>query len=181
MRARPPKSGGNRLADLEVDGAELGLDDHVGGEAAVEGMKDVVGGAGAVGPGVAPVEMVVVNEGSIEDDAAVGPERGGQSVGGVGGGAAETGWAGLALGIGFNGEAGEVGNELVDFAGLCRPPCFDGGIEGVVGGEAADGLGAGEVDAEGEADAPGTQDTGNAGEAAEHPWTQEGRSSVDVC
>src|SRR5580693_1462382 len=80
----------DRLANLEVDGAFLGLDDDVGQELAVEGMKDVVGGAGAVGFGIVPVEVVVVDESAIEDDAAVGRERGGEGVVGVGGSAAKT-------------------------------------------------------------------------------------------
>ncbi len=88
---------------------------HVGRELAVERMKDVVGGAGAVGLGIAPVEMVVVDEGAIEHDAAVGRERGGERVGGVGRGAAKAGGAGLALGVGLDGEAGEVGDERSRF------------------------------------------------------------------
>ena len=59
------------LAGLEVDGAFLGLDDDVGRELAVERMEDVVGGAGAVGLGVVPVEVMVVDEGAVENDAAV--------------------------------------------------------------------------------------------------------------
>ena len=82
------------LAGLEVDGAFLGLDDDVGGELAVEGMKDVVGGAGAVGLGVAPVGVMVVDEGAVEDDAAVRRERGGQDVGRIGRRAAEAGGPG---------------------------------------------------------------------------------------
>ena len=78
----------NGLADLEIDGAVFDLDDDVVGELAVEGMEDVVGGAGAVGFDVVPVEMMVVDEGAVEDDAAVGLERRGEHVGGVDGRAA---------------------------------------------------------------------------------------------
>ena len=59
------------LAHLEIDGAVLDLDDDVVVELAVERMEVVVGGAGAVVLGIAPVEVVVVDEGAIEDDAAV--------------------------------------------------------------------------------------------------------------
>ena len=156
------------LAGLEVDGAFLGLDDDVGSELAVEGMEDVVGGAGAVGFGVVPVEVMVVDEGAVENDAAVGREGGGESVGGVGGGAAVAGGAGLAFGVGLDGEAGEVGDEGVDLVDLGGPPGFHGGIEGIVGGEAADVLRAGDVDADGETDAPGAHGVGDAGEALEH-------------
>jgi hypothetical protein len=97
-------------------------------------MKDVVGGAGAVGFGVVPVEVVVVDEGAVEDDAVVRSEGGGEGVGGVGGGAAKAGGAGLAFGVGLDGEAGEVGDEGVNLVGLCGPPGLDRGVEGVVGG-----------------------------------------------
>jgi hypothetical protein len=84
----------NRLAGLEVDGALFGLDNDVGGEFAVEGMEDVVCGAGAVGFAVAPVEVVVVDEAAVEDDASVGREGGCEGVGGVGRGAAKVGGPG---------------------------------------------------------------------------------------
>ena len=57
------------LAGLEIDGAFFGLDDDVGANLPSSGWKYVVGGAGAVGFGVAPVEMMVVDEGAVEDDA----------------------------------------------------------------------------------------------------------------
>ncbi len=142
------EEGRDGLARLEVDGAFLGLDDDVGRELAIEGMEDVVGGAGAVGLGVAPVGVMVVDEGAVEDDAAVGSERGGEGVGGVGGRAAKAGGAGLAFGVGLDGEAGEVGDERVDLVDLGGPPGFHGGVEGIVGGEAADLLRAGDIDGE---------------------------------
>ena len=95
--------------------------------------KDVVGGAGAVGLGVAPVEVVVVDEGAVEHDAAVGFESGGEGVGGVGRGAAVAGGAGLALGVRLDGEAGEIGNERVNLVDLGGPPGADCRVERVVG------------------------------------------------
>ena len=85
------------FARLEVDGAFLGLDDDVRGELAVERMEDVVSGASAVGFGVAPVSVMVVDEGAIEDDSAVRRERSGEGVGGICGSAAKAGGAGLAF------------------------------------------------------------------------------------
>ena len=153
----------NRLAGLEVDGALFGLDNDVGGEFAVEGMEDVVGCAGAVGFGVAPVEVVVVDEAAVEDDASVGREGGCEGVGGVGRGAAKVGGAGLAFGVGLDGEAGEVRDEGVNLVGFGGPSGFYGGVERIVCGEAADGLRAGDGDCEGELDSPGAEGVGNAG------------------
>ena len=156
------------LARLEVDGAFLGLDDDVGRELAVERMEDVVGGAGAVGLGIAPVEVMVVDEGAVEDDSAVRCERGGEGVGGVGGRAAKAGGAGLAFAVGLHGEAGEVGNERVDLVDLGGPPGLHGGIERIVGVEAADLLRAGDIDGEADANAVGPHRLGNARNAFEH-------------
>src|SRR5580704_11951282 len=61
----------NRFARLEVDRAVLDLDDDVVIELAVERMEIVVGGFGAVVFRIAPVEMMVVDESAIEDEAAM--------------------------------------------------------------------------------------------------------------
>jgi hypothetical protein len=161
-------------------GPSFGLNNDVGQEFAVEGMEDVVGGAGAVGFGVAPVEVVVVDEGAVEDDSMMGREGGGEGVGGVGGGAAKAGGAGLAFGVGLDGEAGEVGDERVYFVDFGGPPGFDGGVEGVVGGQAADGLGAGDGHGHGEMNAPGTERVGDAGDLQEVRRVEELRGGVDV-
>ena len=109
----------DRLAHLEVDGAVLDLDDDVGLELAVERMEVVVAGAGAVGLEVVPVEVMVVDEAAIENDAAVRCERTGEDVGGIGGSAAVLRRAGAAFGVGLDDEAAEVGDELIDL--VMRP------------------------------------------------------------
>src|SRR5262249_10734217 len=85
------------LAHLEVDGTFLGLNDYVVGELAVEKMKNVVGGPGAISFRIIPIEVVVVDEGAIEDQPPVGSERSRECVGGIDGGAAIARWAGLAF------------------------------------------------------------------------------------
>ena len=82
------KSGRDGLANLEVDGAVLDLDDDIRFELAVEGVEVVVARAGAVGFEVVPVEMVVVDEAAIEHDAAMRLEGAGYGIGGIGRGAA---------------------------------------------------------------------------------------------
>ena len=74
------KRGRHGLADLEVDGAVLDLDDYIGLELAVEGAEVVVAGAGAVGLEVVPVEVIVVDEAAIKHDAAMRLERAGHGV-----------------------------------------------------------------------------------------------------
>ncbi len=158
----------NRLLGLKVDRAFLGLDNHVVGELAVEGVEDVVRSAGAVGPGIAPVKVVVVDEGAVEDYAMVGREGAGQQVGRISGRAAVARGPGLSFRIGFYGEAGEVRDERVDFVDLCSPPRLYRGIEGVVGGKTSDLLRAGDVNAKRQVHPPRTHGVGYAGQTAEH-------------
>ena len=87
----------NRFARLEVNRAMLDLDDDVVFELAVERMKIVVGSLGAVVLGIAPVEMMVVNERAIENDTVMRFECTGDDVGGVGGRAAIEGRAEAAF------------------------------------------------------------------------------------
>src|SRR5580698_2020805 len=61
----------NRFARLEVDGTVLDLQHHVVVELAVEWMKNVIGGAGAIILRITPVQVMVVDERSIEHHAAM--------------------------------------------------------------------------------------------------------------
>src|SRR5213075_2849950 len=136
------------LADLEVDGAVLDLDNDVRFQLAVEGVEVVVAGAGAVSFEIVPVEVVVVDEAAIEDEAAVRFERAGYSVGGFGGGAVVLRGAYAAFGVGLDDEAAEVWDGSVNFVDFGFPPRDDGGVDGVEGGKMADYLRAGEIDRE---------------------------------
>ena len=161
------------LLRLKVDGAIFDLHDHVGRELAVERMKDVVGGARAVGLHVVVVEMIVVDKGAIEHYSAVRRESMRQHVGSVGWAAAIAGGAGLAFRIGFDRDAREIGNLLVDLVDLCGPPGFHIGIERIEGLEAADFLRAGDIDADGEPHAPWPHGVGDARQAFDHVRRQE--------
>ena len=103
-----------RLARLEVDRAVLDLHHHVGAELAVERLELVVG---LLGPVVR--DVLVVDEGAPHHDAAVRRERIGQQVGAVGVGAAVVLRPGLALRVGLDEEAAEIGNEPVDLVRPC--------------------------------------------------------------
>src|ERR1700722_3755763 len=111
-----------RFADLEVDGAVLDLDDDIGLELAVEVVEVTVAGAGAVGLEIVPVEVVVVDEATIEDDAAVRLESAGYDVGSFGWGASIFGWTDAAFGVGLDDEAAEVGDGFVYFVDFASPP-----------------------------------------------------------
>ena len=123
--AKGGKQGRDGLAHLEVDGAILDLDHYVAVELAVEGVKVVIAGSGAVGLGVIPVEMIVVDEAAIKHHAAVGLERAGNGVGRLRGGAAVFRRADAAFRIRLDHEAGKVGDGSVDLIHLRPPPGGD--------------------------------------------------------
>ena len=168
------------FADLEIDGAVLDLDDDVGFELAIEGVEVVVAGAGAIGFEVVVVEVIVVDEAAIEDDAAVRFERAGYGVGGFGGGAVILRGAYAAFGVGLDDEAGEVGDGFVDLVDFGLPPGDDGGVDGVECGEMTDDLWAGEIDGERHAHAPGTELVRDAGELEDHLGFERAKVGVDV-
>jgi hypothetical protein len=169
-----------RFADLEVYGAVLDLDDDVGLELAVEGMEIVVASAGAVGLEIVPVEVVVVDETAIEDDATVRLESEGDDIGSFGWGASIFGWTDAAFGVGLDDEAGKVGDRFVNLVHLGLPPGCDGGVVGIEGGEMADDHGAGEIDGERHLYAPGAELIGDAGELDDHVGLEGAEVGVDV-
>src|SRR5258707_10948290 len=121
------------------------LDDHVGFELPVEGMKDVICGSGAIIFWVAPIEMMVIDKGAIKKETVVRCQGTSNSVSSVGGGAAVGGWAGLAFGIGFDCESGEVRDFPIDLVCFLFPPIGNPRIERIECFETADRFGAAEV------------------------------------
>ena len=170
----------DRFARLKIDRAVLDLDDDVVVELAVERMKIVVGGAGAIVFGIAPVEMMVVDEGAIEDEAAVRFERARDDVGGVSGRAVVGRRAESAFGIGFDDEAAEVGDFCVDLVEAFAPPFRDSGIERIEGVEAADAHRAADIDGDRELYSPGAENVGDADELRQKFGREDARIGVDV-
>ena len=151
-----------RLAHLEIDGAVLDLHDHVVVELAVEVVEVVVGGAAAIVLRVLPVHVVVVDEAAIEEQAAVRLERARQHVGGVGVGSPVGGGTDAAFRIGLQDDAAEVGNGAVQVVHPGFPPVGYLRIERVEGVQAADGLGASEIDGDRHPHAPRAESVGDA-------------------
>src|SRR6266853_4908578 len=108
------EEGRDWFASLKVDRSMFDLNDYVMFELAVEGMKDVVGRSRAIIFWVAPIEMMVIDEGSIKKNSAVTGQGASEGVSGVGGGAAVGGWTGLVFGISLDGKSGEVWDFPVD-------------------------------------------------------------------
>ena len=170
----------DRLARLKIDRAVFDLDDDVVVELAVERMKIVVGGARAIVFRIAPVEMMVVDEGAIEDEAAVRFESAGDDVGGVGGRAMIGRRAEAAFGIGFDDYAAEVGDFCVDLVEAIAPPFRDGGIERIECVEAADAHRAADIDGDRELYAPGAENVGDAHELRQKFGSENARVCVDI-
>src|SRR5438132_4199074 len=157
----------NRFARLEVDWAMFDLDDDVVFGLAVERMEIVVGSFGAVVFGIAPVEVMIVDESTIKHDAVMRLERACDDVGGVRGRAAIEGRAKAAFGIGFDDEAAEVGNGGVNSVAFLAPPIGDAGIEWIECVETSDGFGTGKINGNRKLNAPWTKDVGDTDELRE--------------
>ena len=71
-----------------------------------------------------------VDERTPEDDSVVRRERIGEHVRAVGLASAVVLRSRLALGIGLDEEAAEIGDQAIDFVGLRLPPCAHGGSSG---------------------------------------------------
>src|SRR5260370_28703131 len=85
-------------------------------------MQVVVGGAGAIGFWIAPIQAMVVNESAVEENSVMRTQSTSNDIGCVCGGAAILRWPGAALGICFDDEAPEVRNTLVNCVGGCFSP-----------------------------------------------------------
>src|SRR5215468_3601772 len=118
----------NGFAHLEVNGAMLYLKDDVLCKLAIERMKDVVGRLGPVVLGLSPVEMVVVYEGAIENDAAVPGQCPGNDIGGICGCPTIGGRTEPALRIGLYNEPGKIRNTLINLLDFLVPPGSNAGI-----------------------------------------------------
>src|SRR5258708_4423426 len=140
------------------------LNDHVGFELAVERMKDVICGSGAIIFWVAPIEMMVIDKGAIKKETVVRRQGTSDSISSVGGGAAVGGWAGLAFGIGLDRGSGEGRDFRVDLVCFLFPQIGNSRIERIKCYETADRFGAAEVNRNGKAKTPRAKDIGDAAE-----------------
>src|SRR6266404_8897899 len=156
------------------------LDNHIGFELPVEGMKDVICGPSAIVLGVAPIEMMVIDKGAIKKETVVRCEGTSDSVSRVGGGAAVGGWAGLAFGIGLDCKSAEVRDFPVDLVCFLFPPIGNPRIERIECFEAADRFGAAEVNRNGKANTPRAKGIGDAAELRKKVIVYDARISVDV-
>src|SRR6516165_10418691 len=91
----------NGFANLEIDWAVFNLKDYVVGELAVEGMKNIISGFGAIVLQFLPVKVMVVDEAAIEKISAMRLQRFGHDICGIRGCATVDGGAGTAFGIRF--------------------------------------------------------------------------------
>src|SRR5438552_14264302 len=143
-------------------------------------MEVIVGGFGAIIFGVAPVEMMVVNEGAIKDDAVVWLERSRDDISGVGGCATVYRWAEATLGVSFDDESAKVRNGRVELIRFFVPPTCDARIKWIERIEAADGFRAAQVHGNRKLNAPRAKDVRDADELREEVVLKQAWVGVDI-
>ena len=111
-----------RFPYLEIDRAVLDLHDHVIVEFSVQRMKDVVSRASAVGLQIVPVEMMVVDEGPIEQHPAVRFQSARQHVRRVHRSAAILRRSGASFRICLHDKSTQVGNLRIHLIDRLLPP-----------------------------------------------------------
>src|SRR5207245_1228129 len=168
------------LAYLEVDWPVLNLDDDIVVELAVEGMEVVVGGASAVSFRITPVQVMVVNEGAVEQDSGMRTKRSGNHVGSISGAAAILRRAGAAFGIRFDYESGEVGDPCIDCIDCLLPPCADSWIKRIKRVELSHRQRTAEIYGDGQLHSPGTKRVCNSRELRNEICAEDTRVGVDV-
>ena len=178
--AQPGEQRRRRFAHLEIDRTILDLDDDVVVERAVERMKIVVGRFRAIVFQIVPIEMVVVDEGAIEHDAAMRLEGAGDHVGGVGRRSAIGRGPEAALGIGLHDEAAEIRDVPVNLVHLLAPPLGDPRIQRIKRVEPADDFGAAEIDGQRKLHAPGTEHIGDAADLRDETVFENAGGGVHV-
>src|SRR5580692_8449809 len=112
----------HRLPHLEVNRSMFDLDDHVVVELAVERMEVVVRRACTIVFRISPIEMVVVDKRTIEDDAVMRRKGAGNYVGGIGRRPAIGRGTEAALRIRLDDNAGKIRNQSVNVVKLSSPP-----------------------------------------------------------
>ena len=117
------------LAYLEVDRAVFDLNDDVGLKGAVERGEVVESCPGTVGLQILPVEVVVVDETAVQNDAMVRLQSSGKDVGRLRRRSAVLRWASSSFRVCFDDEAAEVWDEGIDLVDFLLPPGDNGGIE----------------------------------------------------
>ena len=138
------------------------MHDGVVVELAVERMEIVIRCLGTIIFQVAPVQVVVVDEGAIKHDSPMRLERARDHVSRVGVGAPVGGGPRASLGISFDDHACEVGNHAIDLVDLFSPPRRDLGIEWIECLQASDHLGTAQVHGDGQRHSPWTERIRNA-------------------
>src|SRR5215475_3742653 len=108
------QQGRNRLTHLEVDRPVVDLDDDVIFKLPIQRVKDVVGSLRAIIFEIAPIQMMVVNKGTIEKHTALRFERECDDIRGVGWRSPVAQWTKPPFGIRLDDKTSKVGDLLED-------------------------------------------------------------------
>src|SRR5439155_7460283 len=95
-------------------------------------------GHGPVTLWITPIEMVVVHKGAVEEHSAVGLERTGDNICGIGRTPSICSWARAAFRVRLDHKSAKVGNLTINLVHLDPPPFGDTGIERVEGLQSTD-------------------------------------------
>src|SRR5579871_2945955 len=170
----------DRFARLKIDWTVLDLNNDVLFELSIERMEIIVGGFGAIVARVAPIEMMVVDEGAVKDDAVVRLQGASNDVGGVDRCPAIDGRAQLTLRVGFDREAAKIRDSRIKSFDLLAPPIGDARVEWIKGIEITARFRCAQIDRDRELNAPRAKGIRNANELRKVIVVEKTRIGIDV-
>src|SRR5437660_5741619 len=124
--------------------------------------------------------MMVINECSIKDDAAVGFEGACNHIGSVRGRPAVDGRSGPALGVRFDNKSAEVRNQPIDCVHFIVPPFHETRVKRIKRTQPSDNLGTAQINGYGNLNAPFAKCISDASELRQKIILKQAWISVDV-
>jgi len=158
----------------------LDLNNDVAFKLAVIGQEVIIAGAGPVGFGVFPIQMMVVDKAAVQNISVVGLQGTGQHIGSIS-------WAPLvhrgswtALGIGLDCKSTKVRDQSVDLINLVLPPLLHLRIERVKGIELTDDFRATQIDGQRQLDSIGAKGISNTRQLWQETGIKDFQIGIDV-
>src|SRR5262249_31978874 len=174
------EKGRNRFARLKIDRPVLDLDDHVVIELAIQRMEYIVSGACAIRLWIAPVQMMVVDEGTVENDATVRSKRPCQNIRRIRGRSSIRGRADSSFRISLHREPTKIRNEREDLIRFRLPPRGNSRVDRVERIDSADRSWAAQIDRQRKVYPPRSELICNARDLREKVALQDTRIGIDV-
>src|SRR5215470_619756 len=178
--SEPAEQRRDRLAHLEIDRSVLDLDDDVVPKFPIQRIEDVVSRLGAIVLEIAPIQMMVVNERTIEEHASVRFESQCDCICGVGRRPSITRRTEPPLRVRLHNKTAQVGDLLIDVLGFVLPPGCNPRIQRIERLQSTNTFRSAKLYRDRKPHAPGTKRIGDPGQLRNEVTGENARISIYV-